>query len=229
MAALGATWTPDSVEERIATAETVKSLARRAGAKEDEYDSEFVRSAALIEAGRVDEADGALAAGRPAGRRARSSLLSMELRDPRGGQSDPPRTSRRRSPRGPRLIGVGQAGGVGDEVLTTFGAHLYAIRWDQGRLDELIEPVLQFIDELPALLVWRSTLALAYAETGDLDAAREVLDGLAGEGFAFALNSTWMTGMTLAAEAAVTAGATEHANGFYERLAPYAEPRGDRH
>jgi tetratricopeptide (TPR) repeat protein len=82
--------------------------------------------------------------------------------------------------------------------------------------------VLELIENVPTVLAWRSTLALAYADTGDLVAARNVLDGLAAEAFGFATDPTWMIGMSLAAEAAVVAGAAEHASGIYERLAPYS-------
>src|SRR5207248_3222447 len=52
-AALCATWSADSLDERIATTAMVKELARVAGAKETEFQSDYFRSASLVEAGRA--------------------------------------------------------------------------------------------------------------------------------------------------------------------------------
>ncbi|WP_235783488.1 AfsR/SARP family transcriptional regulator [Amycolatopsis orientalis] len=117
---------------------------------------------------------------------------------------------------------------VGDaDAMGWYGAHLVAIRWFQGRLEE----VLPLLDRL----VHSSTLstvdnsyfaarAAAAAVAGDRRKAASSLAGLVGSDLAeLPRSSTWMVSMNGVAEAAYRLGDAETAARVYELLSPFAD------
>jgi DNA-binding CsgD family transcriptional regulator/tetratricopeptide (TPR) repeat protein len=69
-------------------------------------------------------------------------------------------------------------------ALQVFGAQMFMLRWQQGRLAE-IEPVLRVqAQAAPTVAAWRSALAVAYCELGREAEARTELRALAEDGFA---------------------------------------------
>jgi hypothetical protein len=103
---------------------------------------------------------------------------------------------------------------------TSFTAQLFAIRREQGRLRELI-PGFETVPRklpLPAVL---AGLALAYAEVGDFESARDCLGDLVAEDFsALRRDSTWTIQLADLADVVDLSGATQHADAVYRLLAP---------
>lgn len=112
--------------------------------------------------------------------------------------------------------------GSSPDALATYAVHLYLVRWEQGRLDELLTTVEEVADEavLPA---WRASLALAYAIAGRVEEPRRIIDELAKTGFDVPLDGSWTTAMLLLAETMSQAELRDHAEDLYERILPFGD------
>jgi len=105
---------------------------------------------------------------------------------------------------------------------TALVAQLFAIRREQGRLDELM-PGFDSVMKRHSLPAIHAGVALAYAELGDLDRARGLLDRLSADGFAaLRRDSTWTIQLADMAELVRLVGGREHAASVYQYLAPKA-------
>jgi len=93
---------------------------------------------------------------------------------------------------------------------------LTTVRYTQGRLDEMIEPLRRvYGDELPAV---GHLLAFALTETGDLDGARALLAELP----PLDVDYVWQLLATMRAFTVAALGDVERAAESYEQLRPYA-------
>lgn len=117
---------------------------------------------------------------------------------------------------------------VGDaDAMGWYGAHLVAIRWFQGRLDEVL-PLLDRLVHSSTLSTvdnsYFAALAVAAAMAGDRRKAASALATLVGSDLAeLPRSSTWMVSMNGIAEAAYRLGDAETAARAYELLRPFAD------
>jgi DNA-binding SARP family transcriptional activator len=117
---------------------------------------------------------------------------------------------------------------VGDaDAIGWYGAHLVAIRWFQGRLDELLPLLDQLVDSSTLSTIDNSYFAaraVAAAVAGDERKAASSLARLVGSDLAeLPRSSTWMVSMNGVAEAAYRLGDAETAACAYELLSPFAD------
>jgi DNA-binding SARP family transcriptional activator/RecA/RadA recombinase len=110
--------------------------------------------------------------------------------------------------------------GISDGQVITFG-QLVAIRGEQGRLDELVEPLDRHIAANPELRLLRLTRGFIDAETGRLTEAAEVLERQRADGFGFAFDRTRAFNLARCADIAMRLAARDVAGELYERLLPY--------
>jgi tetratricopeptide (TPR) repeat protein len=106
---------------------------------------------------------------------------------------------------------------------TLFVAQQAVIRFEQGRLDEILEGLRRYPDQLP-LRTAGSLLAAALAETGRFDEASAALDRVARADFGdVPFDALWLRVLTDCA--AVSAAMSDHtrARNLQPMLAPYAE------
>ena len=105
----------------------------------------------------------------------------------------------------------------------SWAIQMYALRDEQGRLDEL-EPVLTAATELyEAVPAWRSALALHYAETGREAECRREFERLAENDFGgMPRDGIWLTGIAYSARACAYLGDAGRAAVLHEQLLPYA-------
>ena len=61
------------------------------------------------------------------------------------------------------------------DVFAVYAAQIHVIRYEQGRLDEILEVQEQAVEEAPLLEAYSSALALSYCELEDTEKAREAL------------------------------------------------------
>ncbi len=116
---------------------------------------------------------------------------------------------------------VGSALGA-PEALGAYGGVLFEIRFEQGRLDELIDLFAQAVADNPALPVLRVAMALGYCAVGRHDEARDLFEpAVAGEFADFPRDYTWTTSMVLAQETAVALEDRAAAELLYEYLLPF--------
>ncbi len=100
---------------------------------------------------------------------------------------------------------LGLAAGDHD-ALGYYGGHLLAIRWAQGRLDEMLETIASVIESSTLRRldhIYPALLAYGTAVRGDHDAARAILDGLLADGVdSIPSFSTWSGTMLVLVETA---------------------------
>jgi DNA-binding SARP family transcriptional activator/tetratricopeptide (TPR) repeat protein len=114
---------------------------------------------------------------------------------------------------------VGQESGQPD-LYTWFAPQLFAARWSQGRLGEIVDLTRQTTADTPGLQAWRAALAVMYARVGDVAKAVDIVDELAADpASAFPQNLVWLVGHSLLAEAVAAVGTPEQAAREYELLA----------
>lgn len=109
------------------------------------------------------------------------------------------------------------------DLFMAFAVQVFAIRLQQGRVDEMIEPVSAFVEQYPALPAWRAAKASALAEAGHVGEAAAEVERLASDGFAFPRDSTFPVAVAKTTEAAIAVGALHHLPTLKTLLAPLAD------
>jgi DNA-binding SARP family transcriptional activator/tetratricopeptide (TPR) repeat protein/energy-coupling factor transporter ATP-binding protein EcfA2 len=108
-------------------------------------------------------------------------------------------------------------------ALGFFLINLYIVRWLQGRLEELAQPIRDYLAEFPVVSIGRCAQPMVELECGGLSEARDLLDDLAASDFAAVPRTTdWFPGMVLLAEVAARVGAEGHCRTLYRLLRPHA-------
>jgi hypothetical protein len=101
-------------------------------------------------------------------------------------------------------------------------AQMLAIRWAQGRLDELWPELQDHAERFPWIPRWRD--ALAAAELGDKDLARRELQRHAGRDFSdLPRDGLWILHVCALADCGVLVGDHRRAERLYELLLPHAD------
>jgi hypothetical protein len=119
-----------------------------------------------------------------------------------------------------RVLEVGRQTGQPD-TSAIYGALALGVRDLQGRLGELVPLLEQVVAERPGVPGFRAELARAHLEQGERGRALELLATETTRGFAGPLNSSWLSGMVLWADAAARLEEPAGAKVLAERLAPY--------
>jgi class 3 adenylate cyclase/tetratricopeptide (TPR) repeat protein len=117
---------------------------------------------------------------------------------------------------------VGTEAGQPD-VLAIYAGQIHAIRYEQGRLDEILEIQEKALAEAPLVEAYASALALSYCELDEMDKARSVFAGFAATGFHVTPGPSSKTGLCFLAEVAARLGQPEAAELLYARLLPWRE------
>jgi class 3 adenylate cyclase/tetratricopeptide (TPR) repeat protein len=214
---------PAHVEERLEVGSEILELAQQVGDAELTVMAHNVRVQCLIELGEIEQADRELAA---------LDLLTAELRRPYFRYVALLRAFARSELAGDldqaeRLASeafeLGSTG-VESDALTIFGIQLYAVRYYQGRLGELVEACADLATQYPDVPAWRLALAMTQAHRGALGDARAEFDVAAAAGFdQIPFDNVWGTAVPLAAEVCAAVGDADRAAELYELLLPYKD------
>jgi len=122
---------------------------------------------------------------------------------------------------GRQALDIGQAAGLPDAGHLFDSYSLFWVRYDQGRLDELVEDFEQKV-AIPGLASLMTNLGLIYGELGRPSDARRMLDRLAADAFAILpRNFVWLHELTVAAQISATVGDRERAAALYRLLLPH--------
>jgi len=106
----------------------------------------------------------------------------------------------------------------------SLAVHLWTLRRDQGRLPELTDVVLSFVERFATVPATRAALALMYAEIGDLAPSRVQFECLAANHFSdLPREVNYVNCLDLLAQACALLGDTERAALLYELLLPYSQ------
>ncbi|HEY3051093.1 MAG TPA: AAA family ATPase [Gaiellaceae bacterium] len=214
-------WGPDALDERLAIADELIEVAEAADDAERASAGHDCRFYACLEAGDV-----------PAARREHEAAgtLARELRQPaqlwmaasRGANLalfEGRFTEAERAIQEALELGR-QAQSANAQV--AFHFQMYALRREQGRLDDVVETVERAVEDYPAYPVWRFVRLDVLAELDRKEEARTAFEACAADGFRLDLEEQWLFGMSLAADTCHYLGVVEHAAALYDRLHPYA-------
>jgi class 3 adenylate cyclase/tetratricopeptide (TPR) repeat protein len=109
------------------------------------------------------------------------------------------------------------------DVLAMYAAQILVIRYEQGRLDEVLEIQEQALAEAPLLDAYSSALALSYMELEHEQKARSLLEGFAAEGFAVTPTLSSRPELCTLTEIAARLGDSDSCAVLYERLLPFRD------
>ena len=218
-----AIWAPDTIGERLAIAAEMVQLSRSTGDFERLFQGHWYRTLTLLELGDLAavQAEAGIA-----------GRIADELRQPA-------QLWMVASGRALCTLLEGrfeQAGGLIEEAFrlgerampwnagVTRDLQLFALRREQGRLDELEETVSRAVRAYPTYPVWRCVLADLHAQLSREDEARAEFERFAAGDFTgLPFNEEWLLGMTLLADVCAALGDVPRAGRLYELLLPYRE------
>ena len=219
-----ATETPKNTHETLAESTELLDLAIEAGEKERVLEAHEHRHERFVELGEMNHARAELDA---------MTTLAEELRQP--AQRWLVSVCRARLA---LLEGrfeeaedlIAEARDLGEHALSwnaavAFRAQLYALRREQGRLEEAREIVTRSAAEYPDYELWDCALAQLAVALGREAEAEQAFEALATDDFAglpFNQNA-WFVGMGLLAETATSLGDARRASVLYDLLLPYAD------
>jgi class 3 adenylate cyclase len=210
---------PFTLTERLDLTAELTALAEALGSSELAWHAAFHRTGALLESGDIEGAEHALV---------EVERLAGELRQPYYTWWAHTGRAMLALMRGApdaeaKVFATFQLGmAAGQPEAHAFGAQLYVLRHDKGRLIELADAVRANAEGQPHVPAWRAGLARLYSETDQLAAAREQIDMLRVTGFDAPLNWAWTTYMVNVSEAVCELQDRSAAAVLYERLRPIA-------
>jgi class 3 adenylate cyclase len=112
----------------------------------------------------------------------------------------------------------------GANAMQMYGAQVFALRREQGRLGEMEAGIKGFVQMYPAVPAWRTALALLHADMGREKEARQEFEILAADDFAaLPRDGNWPVGMALLSEVCAFLGDRERAAFLYEDLRPWED------
>jgi class 3 adenylate cyclase len=215
--------TPDTRAERLANTAELLALADQLGDDAARSRALALRFRVAMESADVAEADRCLEAnqrltadlGQPTLRwfvdlqRAGRSLLAGRLEEAERLAHD--------------ALELGQSSGQ-PEALGFFVWQQAAIRFEQGRLGEVLDPIRQAAADHPRVSTAKSVLARAYAELDRTDEARAVYEELAASEFTdLPVDPGWLRTLTHCATVCAYLGDAARAAALYRLLAPYPD------
>ncbi len=215
-----ATSSPDNLSQRISEADELIGIAQRIGDREQVCRGHMMRVDALVEAGDIEAADGAMATADRLIEELRQPFMTWEVVMRRAG----------------RELLAGRLGDVEKYVQSAYelgvelavpqslmtavyGSQLLMLRFEQGRLDELV-PLASSVAELSP--TWGSTIrAFLLAETGREDEARPALVEATAAALAAAHDIQWLAAMVMRAQICASVNDVASAEAMYPALAAY--------
>jgi predicted ATPase/DNA-binding SARP family transcriptional activator/class 3 adenylate cyclase len=213
-------WGADALDERLSIANELIRIAETAGDAERAFAGHDCRFYVLLEAGDLKSAYREHEAG---------ARLAQELRQPAQLWDTATREANlalfegRLSDAEHAIHEALELGRLAQSAnaQVAFDLQMYALRREQGRLEELVDSVEDAVEKYPAYPVWRFVLVDVLAELGQTDGARAALDACAADHFRLDLDEQWLYSMNLLPEACRSLGDRERAATLYELLRPY--------
>jgi DNA-binding SARP family transcriptional activator/tetratricopeptide (TPR) repeat protein len=216
-------WGPEVLADRLAIADELIVVAATAGDSERAYEGHDARFIALLEAGDVRAASVELEA---------KARLAQELRQPAQfwdlaatraqlalfeGRFEEAESQMREA------VELGRSAlARGANAQLAFDLQLYALRREQGRLEEVVDRVERAVDDYPANPVWRFLRADVLAELDRGDEARAAFEALAADDFRVDFEEEWLFSLSVLPDVCGYLEDMERAQVLYGLLRPYA-------
>lgn len=215
---------PDTLDERLALTAEAIGLARTVDDSAARFWAYYTRRYPLLMSGEIDEADQCLEeckslvaeVARPAllwsltlflGIRALHAGDAVEAEQIAG-----------------EALKLGMESGQPDAVSVN-AAQLLFIRWHQGRLGEVV-PILEHMSAASPHPIVSAGLAMGYAETSDLGAARQLVTDARHAGFASSVDYIYLMVLSYWSVAAVEVDDADAAAVLYDQLLPWEDRVG---
>jgi DNA-binding SARP family transcriptional activator len=216
-----ANWGPEFVEERLAIANELVEVAAAAGDGEWMYAGYDCRFNPLLELGDLSSAHRDHEAG---------ARLAELLRQPAQLWDSAVRAAQLALFEGrfeEAEVAVHETLEVGlpaqsANAQLAFDLQTYALRREQGRLEEVIGVVEHAVHAYPGYPVWQYVLADALVELGRMDNARRAFDACAVNGFSMHLEMQWLYSLCLLSEVCRELGDVDRAAELYGLMSPFA-------
>ena len=217
-------WGPGSVQERLALAADMVSLATEAGDRDMVREGRAWKILGCLELGDLEAVDEEIeryarqSIGNPPPRYQWHLLLVQTMRALLAGRFD---QSEQMATQAAAIRGEG---GELTNAIPFFAVQLFTIRREQGRLAELESAVSAYVQQFPALPIWRCGLALLHSDLGNQDAAQREFEQVAARNFAdLPRDANWLPSLAVLAEVSHVLGDRRRAATLYRLLQPYAE------
>jgi hypothetical protein len=216
-------WSPTNLAERLAVATELVALCEAAPLGGTAMRSYGLRIADRLEAGDIRGVDADIATRRRLADHVRDpSLLWFSefqeaLRAFLGGRFDDTESLAERA------LATGQQVNSAS-AMQYYGAQLFALRREQGRLAELESTAQALTSTYPANPGWRAALAFLFAEIGRAADARRELEILAANDFGdIPHDHNWLITLAFLSQVAAVIEDRERAALIYDRMLPYAD------
>lgn len=218
-----ATWSPDTLVDRLATSTELVQRAIEAREPELVLQGRVWRIVDLLESGALDEVDRELALFEEAAAQLRQptwlwyAAQQSAMRLLLSGRFDIAEAS----------VTEAFAAGSGSQAALAFqsyGIQLFVLRWEQGRLEELAPVFSDFVASYPTVPAYEAGLALLHVETGQLDDARAILDRLTTPDLPLIPNdANRLVACALLSKVAAQLGSSQAGTHLAQALAPFAD------
>jgi DNA-binding winged helix-turn-helix (wHTH) protein len=218
-----AIWGPDDLDARLSAARTMRELAEQVGDREMALHGHRFHLLDSLQLGDRAAIDTDLAA---------CTRLAEELRQPYyrwyAGYLHAMRALlESRFADAEQLAAAAYAIGQraeSENVAHLYGAQVFWIRREQGRLAETEATMRSFIERFPALPSWRAGLALVFANVGRHAEAKAQIDLIAADDFAaLPRNVFWLVAMAVISDVCAATGDKRRSQVVYRLLAPYGD------
>jgi hypothetical protein len=215
-------WGPENSEERLAIATENVQLAERLGDRALASGGRVWRIIDLLELGRIGELDVDIQAYVDAAEELRQPHYRWQAGVLRAMRAtlDGRHTEAERLAEDTLAIGTRSEN---PDAMQFYSVQILVLRWQQGRLDELAEPVRFMAAQFPAIPAWRAALALIYVESDREAEARPEFEILARDDFRLIpRDANLLVSATLLAQVCVRLGDRSRADILSALLEPYA-------
>jgi hypothetical protein len=217
-----ATWEPDNLDERLATANELARLAAEVGDRAFEAGARKWSVVNLLELGDIDAAEHELAACNRLADALHQRYPRYTAALARAGHAHLQGRLADFEALAHEALALGLEGH--DEMATQlFGAHMVTLRREQGRLGELVHAVSDLVERYPEIPTWRCALAGVYAELDRRHDAQRELEALARHDFAdLPRDYAWMLSIAILSEVVAFLDDAQRAQLLYQLLLPFA-------
>jgi class 3 adenylate cyclase/tetratricopeptide (TPR) repeat protein len=216
---------PDTLDERLVQTAEAVALARTLADPAARFWAYHTRRYPLLMSGEIDEADRCLEESKSLVTRIYQPALLWSLTLALGVRALHAGDAAEAERLADEALKLGKDSGQPD-VTAVNGAQMLFIRWHQGRLGELVPVLEQIRTANPRIAAFAGTLGMAYAETGDLSRARQVLDDARQTGFRLPFDYAFFMTMSSWAQTAAEVGDLAAARVLYDHLLPWHDRVG---
>jgi tetratricopeptide (TPR) repeat protein len=212
---------PETTTTRLAAIQELVATAEAIGDQERLADGLDLYIYDLLELGQIDQVDEKIAAQRQVAHEMKQpfqmhvAAVFQTMRAIMRGDFEKAERQAKEAADFSQQIGLADLDGI-------YGIHMFTIRREQGRLQEIAPIVKLVAANNPQATAWRPGLALIYSSLNLTDECRLIFETLASAGFAFVpQDSLFAATLAYLSEVCLYLGDAERAATLYELLLPY--------